>query len=306
MSKKKSLLVVGASGFLGSYLLPLLNRQIFAVHTISRHALPRHLASFSDFHFAIDILHPSSLSADPFASFTSITYDVIIVLSSVLHVQPLHSLLRSQSSFYIVVSTTGIYTSLSAPTRMPRLLAESYILDNISQSVILRPNMISGGLCDRNLSRLVSFLRRWRLCFVPVSRGGLIQPIFVKDLARVILFLASSPSVCKQRSYDLGGSRPIYFKDLVHICCRVNGLWCVLIPFPFFLFSFLLYFPFFEKKLGLSREQLLRLYEPKVVDNSDAIADLAFEPSSYYDLVSNIRLESIRARHSIMVSDIRP
>ncbi len=59
----------------------------------------------------------------------------------------------------IFISTTAIYTQLDAKSKSIRLAAEQAIQTSGLEYTILRPTMIYGSRRDRNMWRLIRFLR---------------------------------------------------------------------------------------------------------------------------------------------------
>lgn len=292
---KKSLLIVGSSSFLASYLIKFLDFSKFNIYTLSRRPVTDNFSAVSIEHFEINLDRPDLFSASMVSSIDTVRYDVILILSSILHFSALYSLVPSSSdSFFVIIGTTGIYTSLQAPTRAPRLRAELCISQVAPNYVIFRPNMISGGLGDRNISRLFFHLMKNPLLFTPLFNPGLIQPVYVKDLAHLIATVIENPALCRLRSYDVGGREPIAVCNLFRIASECFGLPVIILPIPFGVISALARLPFMSRVLPVNHEQIDRLCEPKCVDNSDVIRDFSFAPSSYPDMFSNIRLEYVR------------
>jgi nucleoside-diphosphate-sugar epimerase len=66
----------------------------------------------------------------------------------------------------IFISTTGIFTKLNPDSKAIRLEAERLIKESSLDFTIIRPTMIYGTPKDRNMWRLVRYLRR--LSIIPV------------------------------------------------------------------------------------------------------------------------------------------
>ena len=78
----------------------------------------------------------------------------------------------------LFISTTAVTTSLTAQSKRVRLAAEQRIRDSQLEWTIVRPTMIYGAPGDRNLSRLLTVLRRragasraWRRRSAPAARS---------------------------------------------------------------------------------------------------------------------------------------
>ena len=91
----------------------------------------------------------------------------------------------------VFLSTTAIFTSLPSTSRAVRLEAEAAVQNSSLDWTLLRPTMIYGTARDRNISRLLRFLRRWPI--FPVCGNALWQPIYVEDLADAVLAALDAP-----------------------------------------------------------------------------------------------------------------
>ena len=79
----------------------------------------------------------------------------------------------------IFVSTTGIFTELNPDSKAIRLEAERLIKESNLDYTIIRPTMIYGTSKDRNMWRLVKYLKRCSV--IPIFGNGnyLQQPVYV-------------------------------------------------------------------------------------------------------------------------------
>jgi nucleoside-diphosphate-sugar epimerase len=173
----------------------------------------------------------------------------------------------------VFVSTTAIFTRLPAASRAMRLDAEQAVQASGLAWTIVRPTMIYGTQRDRNISRLLRWLSRWPV--FPVCGDALWQPVYVEDLADgVVAALDNSRAV--GRAYNLAGAAPLRFSELVRVASRAVDRRVLLLPLPL--------------RLGvlgarLTRvvrpEQVWRLAEDKAFDSSDAVRDFGFSPRSF-------------------------
>ena len=101
-------------------------------------------------------------------------------------------------------------TSRSARTKQIRLDAEQLIQQSAMKWTILRPTMIHGVPGDRNLSRLLTPLRRVPVLPVPGGGQHIQQPVHVHvaDLAEAVLAAAERPAATGT-SYDVAGPAPL-------------------------------------------------------------------------------------------------
>src|SRR6202011_5227534 len=117
----------------------------------------------------------------------------------------------------VFTSTTGIFTSLPTASRAVRLEAEVAVRAAPLDWTILRPTMIYGTARDRNISRLLRFLKRSPV--FPLCGNALWQPIHVDDLADAVVAALEEPRSYR-KSYNVAGPSPLTFADLVQTAAR--------------------------------------------------------------------------------------
>jgi nucleoside-diphosphate-sugar epimerase len=173
----------------------------------------------------------------------------------------------------VFLSTTAIFTSLPSSSRAVRLDAEAAVQKSSLDWTLLRPTMIYGNARDRNISRLLRFLKRWPI--FPVCGNALWQPIHVEDLADAVVAALDCPRSAK-RAFNLAGAAPLTFGDLVRTAARAVGRRAVLIPVR--IASAVL-----AARLTriVSPEQIRRLAEDKAFAFTDAARDFGFAPRSF-------------------------
>jgi nucleoside-diphosphate-sugar epimerase len=173
----------------------------------------------------------------------------------------------------VFVSTTAIFTSLPTSSRAIRLEAEAAVESSRLDWTLLRPTMIYGTGRDRNISRLLRFLKRWPV--FPLCGNALWQPVHVDDLAAgVVAAFDSQTSV--GRAYNLAGAKPIRFAALLRTAARAVRRQVVLVPVP-------LAVAVVAARLThvVSPEQIRRLAEDKAFSYSYAARDFGFAPRSF-------------------------
>ena len=121
----------------------------------------------------------------------------------------------------VFVSTTSIFTKLNAASKPVRLAAERCVQASGLDWTIVRPTMIYGGPGDRNMWRLLRFLRRSRL--VPLPDGGttLQQPVHVADLAAAIVSVLDR-DVAIGQAYDVAGPLLLSFREVIEQAACVH------------------------------------------------------------------------------------
>ena len=264
------ILLVGATGFLGSFV---------AARLMERHpvALVRPSSETSVLPRGME-LRRGSLNGGPLP-LDGISTVVYCASMGFGHVPRLvRQLEQRRISRALFISTTAVFTTLPSASRTPRLEAEAAVERSSMDWTILRPTMIYGTARDRNISRLLRFLKR--IPVFPLCGNALWQPIYVDDLADAVVAALDSSDTVK-KVYNVAGAQPLRFADLVRTAGRAVERNVTLIRVP--LAAAVL-------AAGLTRavtpEQIRRLAEDKAFSYADAARDFLFAPRSFAEGVA--------------------
>lgn len=181
----------------------------------------------------------------------------------------------------IFISTTGIFTKLNPNSKAIRLEAERIIKESSLDYTIIRPTMIYGTPKDRNMWRLVKYLKKLRI--IPVLGKGdyLQQPVYVKDLANVIVRAYMNP-ISVKRIYNISGAEALTYNEVIDITAKALGVKVLKLHIPMKLSYYLLkIYEKLSKKPKLKSEQVLRLNENKDFSYEEAKIDLDYNPLSF-------------------------
>ena len=179
----------------------------------------------------------------------------------------------------VFVSSTSVFTQVPTASKPVRMQAERLIAESGLNYTILRPTMIYGAPRDRNIWRLINYLRRWPIIPV-VGRGdALQQPVFVEDVATAVVRAAGADHAIG-KAYNLAGAVPLSFVQMIDITCARLGRNVTKIHLP----------PrmartgaavFSRLGLRITPEQVARIGEDKVFDIGAAVTDLHYEPLDF-------------------------
>ena len=176
----------------------------------------------------------------------------------------------------VFLGTTAVHTPLDVPTKAVRLEAERLVLSGGVGGTLLRPTMIYGAPGDRNLERLIRFVRRWPVIPVPGNGQALQQPVHVEDVAVAVAAVLTRTDLAG-RDFDVPGPEPLTFDDLVRTVARVLGKTRPLLHVPLGIARA------FAWLVGIKKEQLLRLAEDKSADPRPAGDAFGYAPRPFED-----------------------
>ncbi len=181
----------------------------------------------------------------------------------------------------IFVSTTALFTKLPAQTKKVRTAAEKTIQDSTLNWTIIRPTMIYGGSDDRNMIRLLRYIKRWPVLFIPGNGQSLQQPIYVDDLAKGIVDAFFSDKTIK-KSYNVSGKEALTFNNVVDLASRSIKKKVLKVHLPIAPMIWLLeVYGKLSKNPYIKPEQVLRLNEDKDFSHNEASKDFNFNSRSY-------------------------
>jgi nucleoside-diphosphate-sugar epimerase len=181
----------------------------------------------------------------------------------------------------VFISTTAIFTSLNASSKVVRLAAEECVQQSALRQTIIRPTMIYGTSRDRNMARLINFLQWSPVMPIIGSDRSLLQPVHVRDVAFVAV-AAMESNTAIGRAYNIAGATALTFVEVIDTITRLLGRHVIKVRLPLRPISTVL--RALERigvHLRVKREQILRLNEDKAFDYSDAARDLGYSPLSF-------------------------
>jgi nucleoside-diphosphate-sugar epimerase len=280
--------VTGGTGFTGSYVLPLLLKYGYEVRCLHRPGSDRSdlLRAHPQIEWTLgDLSNPQALSASMRGT------DALVNIAS-LGFGHTDSIVRAAQdagiSRAVFVSTTAIFTQLNARSKQVRLAAEKIVENSGLKYTVLRPTMIYGSPRDRNMWRLIRFMRYSPI--VPVFGDGkyLQQPVYVGDVARaVVSCLCIDQTIGK--SYNIAGKFPLTYNQVIDTIARQMQKRACKIHIPSTpVVSLLNFFERLHIPFPIKAEQVLRLNENKNFSYEEAERDFGFNPLSFEE---GVRIE---------------
>lgn len=181
----------------------------------------------------------------------------------------------------IFISTTAIFTNLNAKSKQVRLEAEELIKKSGLVFTILRPTMIYGSPRDRNIWRLIQFIKKSPLIPVLGSGSFLQQPVFVDDVAMAICSALNHETTI-QKCYNIAGQQALTYNEMIDTVALLLKKRIRKIHFPSKVVVDIL--RLLEKTpipFPIKSEQVLRLNENKNFDYGEAFRDFQYQPISF-------------------------
>jgi len=273
--------VTGASGFLGSSVVPRLIGQGHAVTALARSsAAAARVKALEATPISGDLDDAASLDS----AFDASEADALVNLSSLGFGHAPAIVAAAEEAGIkraVFVSTTAVFTTLAAGSKAVRLAAEQAVHDSALDWTIVRPTMIYGTPADRNMARLLKLLQRSPV--VPLPGGGrrLQQPVHVDDLACAIVAAVESP-LTAGHAYDLAGPEPLTLREVITEAAAAVNRSPRLVPVP--LAPAVAALGLYERmatRPRITAEQFRRLGEDKAFDITDARRDLGFDPRPF-------------------------
>jgi uncharacterized protein YbjT (DUF2867 family) len=215
-------------------------------------------------------------------------------VDTVMHIYNIHhspmivqSAIKNKVKRAILIHTTGIYSEFKYASegykkieqKIKDLKSDTKCLTKIT---ILRPSMIYGDLCDRNMSKFIKMIDNLRI--MPVINGGnsLIQPVNARDLGKAFFTVIMSPIELYGDAYDLSGESPIRMVDAFKLISKELNKKTVFINVPL---SLGVLMARVIKALTLGRidyiERVQRMGEDRNYSHDNATSDFGYNPMTF-------------------------
>jgi len=275
----KRVLVTGGTGFTGSRVVSLLIRKGYRVRCLIRPTSDRtRIEGYAVEWAEGDLGDMGSLKA------AMKDVEILVNMASIGfgHAPNIvNTAVESEIGRAVFISTTAIFTTLNAPSRKIRLVAEETIRNSPLAYTILRPTMIYGSAGDRNMSRLIRYLRKYPVFPILGDGESLQQPVYVGDVARAAVSVLEEDKTIR-KDYNIPGARALTMNQVVDTICgflekRVLKVHLPAGPFV----GILKTIEGVGIKLPIKSEQILRLNEDKAFSFEDARRDFGYAPLGF-------------------------
>ncbi len=282
--------VLGATGKTGRFVVEALCERGYLVRAIGRS--PERLARLDAraTWIVADIEQPATL-APALAG--------VDVIASLAHARLTSSLLAAWPASCRRMVLTGSlrrFSKLPDPAAEAVRAGERAFITSGRPGVMLHPAMVYGAPEERNINRVLRFLKRfpaWLPVPVALPDGGrhTLQPIFVDDLVAAVVAAIERPE-CDGPPIAVAGPEPITYRAMVETCARLLGRRVIVLPVPLApLVALARLLEWVGVRLPLDAAELARAAEDKAYDVSDLSRRLGVTPRPF---VEGLRLKLAR------------
>lgn len=178
-------------------------------------------------HSGLDIeMVMGNLEDQEFVEKTMVGVEVVMHIYNIHHSPSIiQAAIKYNVKRAILVHTTGIYSQFKSASEgyknIEKIIYKLFSDPKCTTSItILRPTMIYGDLCDRNVSKFIKLVDKLRVIPVINSGNSLIQPVNARDLGAAYFTVLMTPEKTAKKIYDLSGDKPIKLIDLYKLISK--------------------------------------------------------------------------------------
>ena len=278
------ILVTGAAGNVGSAVVKKLLQKDRNVRCLLRETSSRTLLQGLDIEIVVgDLLDRDSVFA---------ACEGVEAVVSVAYISLTQHLLEATAHFNIprvvFLGSTGIYTKLPSKSAQAKRDLEAVITGGDTNYTILRPTMIYGNQRDRNIFRLLRFLKKSPVAPVFARGRSQTQPVHIDDVVSALVTALETPATIG-KTYDIGGASVLPYRELLKTAARALGRKVFCLPLPLVpAKAAVTVLRKLVPRFNIRTEQVARLVEDKNVDISPARQDFGYNPITFEEGVTRM------------------
>ncbi|MGF7057742.1 NAD-dependent epimerase/dehydratase family protein [Brassicibacter mesophilus] len=282
---EQMLLVTGISGHTGKYFLQELinNKYVGSIRCIVRETSDTSMLDNSGLNIEKVV---GDIHDEAFLNGIMKGVDSIVHIVNIRHtIRILNAAINNGVKRIVSVHTTGIFSKFRIASE-EYLIIEKKIKDIISKNeikmTILRPTMIYGDVCDRNMSKFIKMIDRFRI-FPVINHGkSLIQPVNARDLGKAYYDVLMMPAERAKSEYILSGEKPITMLEAFKMISSNLGKKTVFVSFPL---GFGVFLARAMKGLTIGKvdyiEKVQRMSEDRSFSHEAAAVDFGYQPEPF-------------------------
>lgn len=212
--------------------------------------------------------------------------EAVVSLAHARHTGAVLAALPKSCRRVVVTGSTRRFTSLPDPAGDQVRAAEEAFGASDRAGVMLHPSMIYGAPDDRNVNRILRYLRRWPKwlpAVVPLPAGGrrTVQPVFLDDVVAAFVGALMRPSA-PGAPVVVAGPEPMRYAEMIETCARAIGRRAIILPLPLWLgIGAASILPMIGLRGALKPAELRRTGEDKAFDVAPLEKRLGVRPRAF-------------------------
>jgi uncharacterized protein YbjT (DUF2867 family) len=234
-----TVLVTGASGYIGGRLIPELKARGYKVRVMVRAFSPEYSDLWPDVEVVVaDALDMESLSK----ALTGIDTAYYLIHSLLLGPEEFEAAeIRASKNFREVAQKEhvkriiylgglgDIHYELSPHLRSRMKVSEELKRGTVSVTILRAAVIIGSGSASYEIIK--NLVKRIPVIIVPRWADNLCQPIAIRDVVKYLVGILETPSTAG-KTYDVCGPDVLTYKMMLKVCAEVYNLKRIFIPFP--------------------------------------------------------------------------
>lgn len=285
----EKLFITGGSGYVGSYLLHQLLKESFCLKVLSYGRQGSQKIKSESIAYVNGDLCDANLMIQTIAGCDAVIHLAAVVgshnLSENMNVNYegtkniIESCKINRVNRLIFISSVSATRTAQGPYGRSKKMAEDLVKESGLDYTILRPTTIMGRE-SLGLNRIIKNVNRFNF-FIPMVGLGYNtrHPVYIMDFIDIIIQTIKKDITIK-KTYEVGGEKVIYFRDLVKsINSKLGNLNKPIIPIPKYFVRFVAFFVERIYKIPpFTTEHVNALGENTRMDTNMLNSDLGFVP----------------------------
>jgi nucleoside-diphosphate-sugar epimerase len=282
--ENKRIAILGASSFVGKYLLSLLNNTCYQVIAFSRSVTNEAVTDKLEWR---KLSKQQKLLTKP----DEIIPDWICVAPIWILPDYFMQMETAGAKRLVVLSSTSLFTKKDSTDTGEQALAQRFATAEASiqswagqvgvEWVILRPTLIYGLAGDKNIFEIARFIKRFGFFPLFGKAEGLRQPVRVEDVAEACLASLES-AAATNHAYNISGAQILTYRDMVSKVFLALERTPRLLMIPRWVFSLTVtFFRRLPRYKHWSVAMVERMNKDMAFDYSDATRDFGYKPKIF-------------------------
>ena len=187
--------------------------------------------------------------------------------------------LSSGKKFIFISSENVLYSNQGAYGESKKICEK--LVQKIEDHLILRISVVYGRGDNTRLGSIVNWCKRWPIIFIPGDGNGLIQPIFVNDVAGFIL---KSLDKNKKGTFVLAGPTIVSINEFIKNVGELLGKRIFIVHIPLSpIYVLVKFIEMFFKKPIVRGYQLKNLNSKRIYEVNETFNEFEYFPTTLND-----------------------